>query len=86
MVNEKRKKIIISAANSYSDTAINVGTAVASKDFFGDHLCGKWNVGEYVLLICLVQKYIDCKCGVISREDCIDEQNKLFAEWADWIS
>lgn len=86
MLNEKRKKEIISAANSYSDTAINVGTAIASKDLFSDHIHGKWNVGEFALLTHLVQKYIDCKCGVILREACIDEQNKLFAEWAEWIS
>lgn len=83
MLTEKRRKEIVSAANKYSDTAIKVSTAAASHDFFKDYCDGKWSFDEHVVLMCLTQKYIDCKYGAIDRKACLREQNDLLRRLND---
>ena len=77
MLTEKRKKEILNAANKYSDTAIKVSTVAAARDFYNDYCDGKWSFDEHVVIMCLTQKYIDNKCGAITREACLQEQKKL---------
>lgn len=83
MLTEKRKKEIISAANKYSDTAIKASAGAAAHDFLKDYCDGKWSFDEHVVLMCLIQKYIDCKCGVVDRKACLREQNNLLRRLND---
>lgn len=74
---EERKRELIQAANMYSDIAVNErDTKKAAKKFWNDYLGGKWNIYEHILLMVLTQKYIDCKCGVMTRAECLEEQRK----------
>ena len=65
-------------ANRYSDTAIKVSPEQAGKDFYNDYFDGKMTCNEHIAVMCLTQKYIDCKCGFLSRDDCGQAQAELF--------
>lgn len=80
MLTDRRKQEIIRAANQYSDIAIRDGTRKASKKFFNDYFEGKWSTEEHLILICLVQEYINCKFGAITRTECVIRQNEIFNE------
>lgn len=72
----QRKKAVIKACNEYADIAVKQGTAKATQIFFNDYLKGRWNVMEHIVIMRLVQQYIYCKMGQITREACMSEQKK----------
>lgn len=67
---------MLQASNQYADIAVKQGTAKASRAFLDDYMKGRWNVMEHIVIMRLVQQYIYCKMGHITREACMSEQKK----------
>lgn len=68
---------VLKGAVYYADIAVEKGTRTASELFLKDYMSRKWTMYEHLLIMMLVQIYIDCKTGVITREECLEKQKEI---------